>query len=309
MNATIQSTRCNTRGRVGQNAVGEKVEHGFRNPGQQKRTHETRTRARRREDQDAWTSRQVMNRVDALDPVEAPVLYPQSKSSRRDFAVSLSLYLFCSASILKALPVAAVESASPTDIKTFVSKSMGFQFSYPSSFVVAFDRTDSYGPRNVPADQDVALTSVGSYSKSFLTVTVFAKRVGSNEPLGVARKDFFYEGVIRPVVDSPTTIGFSLTSESVSGEGEDAYYDFEFVHSVCRGETIEGKAGTLRCIGNFGQDLPVQSRIVLGRSIVRDGVLLTVMGSIRTERGDVEGAMIQERRSVQRIVETFGSVR
>lgn len=155
----------------------------------------------------------------------------------------------------------------------YSSEKMGFRFSYPSSFVVAFDRTDSYAPRSIPTDEDVALTSVGSYSKSFVTVTVFGKRVrddvnGSSSPSSSLSsssstgKDFFYERVIQPVVDSPTTIGFSLTNESVGGGGGDVHYDFEFEHSVCRGETIEGKAGALRCIGNFGQDLPVQSRCV-----------------------------------------------
>jgi hypothetical protein len=149
-------------------------------------------------------------------------------------------------------------------MSVYSSEKLGFGFSYPSSFVVAFDRTESYAPRSIPTGEDVALASVGSYSKSFVTVTVFGKRVrdDTDPSRPSSGKDFFYERVIQPVVDSPTTIGFSLTNESAAGDGDDGHYDFEFEHSVCRGETIEGKAGALRCIGNFGQDLPVQSRCV-----------------------------------------------
>ena len=39
---------------------------------------------------------------------------------------------------------------------------------------------------------------------------------------------------------------------------------------------------------------------------MRQGVLLTVMGSIRTDRGDVQGEMAEERRVVQGIVRSFG---
>lgn len=206
--------------------------------------------------------------------------------------------------LLPSLAGPARAALAPTT-STFASNAFGFQFSYPSSFVVAFDRTDSYAPRSIPADEDIALTSVGSYRKAFLTVTVFAKRVGTNvSPAG--SKDFFYDRVIQPVVDEPTTIGFTLNSEAYGGDAAyDRYYDFEFVHSVCRGETIEGKSGALRCIGDYGQDLPIQSRIVLGRSIVRDGVLLTLMGSIRTERGDVEGGMAEERQAILDIIGSF----
>ena len=189
------------------------------------------------------------------------------KAQRR--AVVASIALAVAATPLAMFPLPA--TADDTDGKggadgtsVYSSEKMGFRFSYPSSFVVAFDRTESYAPRSIPTDEDVALTSVGSYSKSFVTVTVFGKRVRDDvDPGGSsAGKDFFYERVIRPVVDSPTTIGFSLTDESAAGVGDAAHYDFEFEHSVCRGEKIEGKAGALRCIGNFGQDLPVQSRCV-----------------------------------------------
>jgi len=157
-----------------------------------------------------------------------------------------------------------VGTVGTVGMSVYSSEKLGFGFSYPSSFVVAFDRTESYAPRSIPTGEDVALASVGSYSKSFVTVTVFGKRVRDDtDPSRLSSgKDFFYERVIRPVVDSPTTIGFSLTNESAAGDGDDGHYDFEFEHSVCRGETIEGKAGALRCIGNFGQDLPVQSRCV-----------------------------------------------
>jgi hypothetical protein len=50
----------------------------------------------------------------------------------------------------------------------------------------------------------------------------------------------------------------------------------------------------------------IRRRIVIGRSIMRQGVLLTVMGSIRTDRGDVQGEMAEERRVVQGIVRSFG---
>ena len=193
----------------------------------------------------------------------------RTSSTRREAVASLALAVASTTTVFMCPRTAGADVIYTDGTSVYSSAKMGFRFEYPSSFVVAFDRTDSYAPRNIPTDEDVALTSVGSYSKSFVTVTVFGKRVREDTNGSTAGKDFFYERVIRPVVDSPTTIGFSLTRESVAGgdggdggDWGDAHYDFEFEHSVCRGETIEEKAGALRCIGNFGQDLPVQSRYV-----------------------------------------------
>jgi hypothetical protein len=175
----------------------------------------------------------------------------------------------------------------------FESPSQGFTFAYPSNFVVAFDRTQ----RN----NDGALLSVGNFTK-FITVTVFSQQ--ENVDLGNEfNTNFGYDLCVKPVVESPTTIGFTLLSERMSEDPErhEPLYDFEYEHSICRGEKIESAGGILRCIGNFGQDIPIQKKQVIGRAFLSRGRLLTIMASVNVDSRSKLG----ERDTLKAIVESF----
>ena len=179
----------------------------------------------------------------------------------------------------------------------FESPSQGFTFAYPSNFVVAFDRTQ----RN----NDGALLSVGNFTK-FITVTVFSQQ--ENVDLGNEfNTNFGYELCVKPVVELPTTIGFSLLGERVSVDPvrHEPLYDFEYEHSICRGEKIEAAGGILRCIGNFGQDIPIQKRQVIGRAFLSHGRLLTIMASVNVDSRTKLG----ERGTLKDIVESFFPIR
>lgn len=121
--------------------------------------------------------------------------------------------------------------------ETYRSSAHGFEFSYPESFVIAFDRTG----KNIG---DGAVVSVGDF-KRFITVTVFASPVPAGVD-GILDVETGYDICIRPIVESDTTLGFRVIREEMKGAS--GVFDFEYDHSICRGEQIEGSGGLLRCI-------------------------------------------------------------
>jgi hypothetical protein len=213
-------------------------------------------------------------------------------------------------------PVMALEQLT----QTYRSSSQGFAFSYPESFVIAFDRTS----KNI---EDGAVVSVGDF-KRFITVTVFASHmpVEGNDFLDV---ETGYDICIRPIVESDTTMGFRVIREEMKESS--GVFDFEYDHSICRGEQIESSGGILRCIvrairvpiflyvyfihvyvfmqGNFGQDIPVQRKHVIGRAFFpvnasgnKGEVLLTMMASMNAD--DTSG-VAENTKTLTSIVESF----
>lgn len=122
----------------------------------------------------------------------------------------------------------------------------GFRFSYPDSFVIAFDRTGSKTPKG---NGEVALVSVGDFKK-FITVTVFGSRMddGEETPTSIVDVDTGYDVCIRPIVESETTMGSRVIREEMKNVSGVGVFDFEYDHSICRGEQIESSGGILRCI-------------------------------------------------------------
>lgn len=121
--------------------------------------------------------------------------------------------------------------------QTYCSSSQGFAFSYPESFVIAFDRTS----KNI---EDGAVVSVGDF-KRFITVTVFASHMPV-EGNGFLDVETGYDVCIRPIVESETTMGFRVIREEIKDSS--GLFDFEYDHSICRGEQIESSGGVLRCL-------------------------------------------------------------
>lgn len=134
------------------------------------------------------------------------------------------------------MPVGQALAREPLT-ETYRSSAHGFEFSYPESFVVAFDRTG----KNIG---DGAVVSVGDFTR-FITVTVFASPVPAGVD-GILDVETGYDVCIRPIVESETTLGFRVIREEMKGAS--GVFDFEYDHSICRGEQIEGSGGVLRCI-------------------------------------------------------------
>lgn len=140
-------------------------------------------------------------------------------------------------------PHQAKASSSGSLSKRFRSDEQGFSFSYPESFVVAFDRTkDIMGGER-------ALVSVGDFRK-FITVTVFGSHRVKADQGDMLDVDTGYDMCIRPIVESDTTMGFRVVREEILVNAVTGVrmFDFEYDHAVCRGETIESSGGILRCI-------------------------------------------------------------
>lgn len=135
------------------------------------------------------------------------------------------------------IPVGEAMALEPLT-QTYRSSSQGFAFSYPESFVIAFDRTS----KNI---EDGAVISVGDF-KRFITVTVFTSHMPVEKGDGILNVETGYDMCIRPIVESETTMGFRVIREEMKESS--GVFDFEYDHSICRGEQIESSGGILRCI-------------------------------------------------------------
>lgn len=127
------------------------------------------------------------------------------------------------------------------DRRTFASSGhQGFSFSYPASFVIAYDRTQD-------TSRDGAIISIGNFSNTIHTATVFRQRV---RDVGLPQTpEDAYKLCIQPLIDDASTTGFRLIQDSLFTTKDNVImYEYEYEQSVCRGqEIVEGVGGVLRC--------------------------------------------------------------
>jgi hypothetical protein len=126
--------------------------------------------------------------------------------------------------------------------RTFASTAaqQGFSFSYPASFVIAYDRTQD-------TSRDGAIISIGNFTNTIHTATVFRQRV---RDVGLPQTpEDAYKLCIQPLIDDASTTGFRLIQDSLFTTEDNAImYEYEYEQSVCRGqEIVEGVGGVLRC--------------------------------------------------------------
>ncbi|KAI8101927.1 hypothetical protein M9434_006989 [Picochlorum sp. BPE23] len=146
--------------------------------------------------------------------------------------------------------------------RTFASTAaqQGFSFSYPASFVIAYDRTQD-------TSRDGAIISIGNFTNTIHTATVFRQRV---RDVGLPQTpEDAYKLCIQPLIDDASTTGFRLIQDSLFTTEDNAImYEYEYEQSVCRGqEIVEGVGGVLRCTGTYGQDVPIQTKRILARTL------------------------------------------
>jgi hypothetical protein len=177
--------------------------------------------------------------------------------------------------------------ASPSDLaRTFESRE-GFSFSYPDSWVVAFDRSGGRG--------NGAITAVGDFKQSFLVASVF-RTVGIKSLLGENSGLDDTTGrrlVLDPLLNDPSTLRFRELRAQGSSNGE--FFDFEYEMEACKGEVQEGKGGFQRCLSGTGQDIPTPRRHAVGRAVLGppgSDVLFTMTASAPVEKwASVEGVL------------------
>lgn len=203
----------------------------------------------------------------------------------------------------------AIDSSDGT--KQLVGKP-GFRLSYPSDWVVAFNRD----VRNEQNDQRRAIALLGNF-KSFETASVqwlnpdrlgqsgaailrrhfglrFMRRlrlIGPQQPssfltpAGLA-ETFDGRDLAAALIDEAKAVGstfdLDIINDGSGGSGRDNYVEFEYVLSVCRGQSEEGREGTRRCIGPNGDVLQPVSRHLLAAATVRrgKGLLCTVSAPV-----------------------------
>jgi hypothetical protein len=178
----------------------------------------------------------------------------------------------------------AAIAAPPALSQTFQS-SEGFEFSYPSGWIVAYDRSGGRG--------DGAVAAVGNFSQ-YLLVSVFRT---VDIPKDVKLDNGLTESVgralcIEPLLKDDTTQSFKELKSESNGEGRRRYYDFEYEIEICKGEIQEGAGGVLRCYGGLGQEIPTQKRHHLARAVLSGGHLLTINAAAPVDKwAEVEDVM------------------
>lgn len=160
-----------------------------------------------------------------LDRASAP-------ATRRSLLSILSL--MGSNLYLTLAPQDSIASDTTTTAAQFTS-SEGFSFSYPGTWVVAFDRSGGRG--------DGAVTSVGDFTR-FLVVGVFRERL--QEPQTILDDATGKMLCIQPQLEDLSTMRFKQSRSTASEDN--SVYDFEYAVEVCRGEIQEGAGGVLRCL-------------------------------------------------------------
>lgn len=231
----------------------------------------------------------------------------------------------------------AVVDGNESSMERYVNQREGFEFRYPSNWVVAFDRSGG--------NKDGAVMSVGDFTK-FMVVTVF--RQVENIPEDVKRQGFTMESgdavCIDPVAQNDITIGFLVErAELIPTDNNTSMFEFEYKHSICRGEKIEAAGGVLRCNvrlypliylfstlhvflplslcmlylsyilmdnkrcrcatqGNFGQDVPIQQKHIVGRALFnsKQKHIMTIMASVPVDTWNESSKEV-----IRGIVETF----
>lgn len=163
--------------------------------------------------------------------------------------------------------------------QTFKS-SEGFQFSFPSGWVVAYDRSGGQGNGPVAA--------VGNFQR-FLVVSVFRT---VNIP-----KSIITNGLDEPTgrmlcLDAPAASSRTMRFTEISSQATASqlpavdYYNFEYEIESCNGEIQEGSGGVLRCLGASGQSIPSVRQHHLGRALLsgKSATLLTINASVAADK-------------------------
>lgn len=135
------------------------------------------------------------------------------------------------------LPAAASPSSAPPALTQSYTSSEGFQLSYPSNWVVAFDRS---GGRATGA-----VVSIGDFTR-FIVVSVFRT---VEVPEAVRAKGLDEAAGRALCLESQAALESTMRFEQLRSEiGQHGAYDFEYTIETCRGEIQEGVGGVLRCL-------------------------------------------------------------
>lgn len=225
---------------------------------------------------------------------------PKGPPSRRSALLSTIILTGMSWSDLwNPLYMHAVASPLSQALDQEFKSSEGFRFSFPSGWVVAYDRSGGRG--------NGAVAAVGDFSR-FLVVTVFREVININGD----DVEHLNEGVGRKLVlDGPASSQSTLRFTEIKSDmvvNDPTTYEFEYEIETCTGEIEEGSGGVIRCLASFnGQSIPTIKRHIVGRSILRsnesESVLLTIAAAAPVKVwNDSEVAQ-----TMQAIIDSYGA--
>eukprot|EP00210_Caulerpa_lentillifera_P009549 g9107.t1 len=171
-----------------------------------------------------------------------------------------------------------------------LSSPAGFEFMYPGSWIVAFNRKES------------SKESVNVFVGNFLTIDTFSVQKSTLEKLDEISPDLksLAKSYILPLQQSGVNITFDVLSEDYQDSDPKLpqMYVVEYEAEICRGQISEGLGGKRLCKGVDDADVPtIKRRHYLGVTTANDSVFYMNASSPSTRWDLVKDDLFKTMRS------------
>lgn len=202
-------------------------------------------------------------------------------ADRRTVLVSLGLFAGGLAHSVQAQEngKSSIKSAEKTEDRTKLLRSAaGFEFTYPSSWLVAFERGDS--------TKDGTIAFVGN----FLSIDTFSVERKSLDPIAASNTNLqsVAEEIVKPVQETPASIAFQILKSGYVDtlQGLKRVYVIEYDVNTCKGLVTEGLGGKKLCKDTKDNNLQTVPRHHLLSITRTDDALFYLNASCASDRWD-----------------------
>lgn len=203
-------------------------------------------------------------------------------NTRRSFSFALGLLVSGIIHSAQANDKDRVKVLSATEVEDRVKtlrSAAGFEFVYPSSWIVAFERGDSMK------------TGVIALVGNFLSVDTFSveRKPLNSVQTGEGNLKSIAQEAIRTVRESPTSIAFKTLNEGYidTRQGTSSIYFVEYDTEVCKGLISESLGGKKECKDAKDNDLQTVQRHHLLGVTQNGGTAYYLNGSCPSTRWEV----------------------
>lgn len=143
-----------------------------------------------------------------------------------------------------------MKSVEVEDQTKVLRSAAGFEFVYPSSWLVAFERGDSMKQGTI------------AFVGNFLTIDTFSVEKKLLDPNTEINLETAANYVVRPVQTTPASISFEILGHGYADtrQGSDGVYVVEYDVNTCKGLVTEGLGGKKLCKDAKDNDLQTVPR-------------------------------------------------
>jgi len=215
----------------------------------------------------------------------------KTDGSRRSLMLSVGVSVLVP--VVRTSKVTAEEVARSLDKSSKVveewktlSSPAGFEFMYPGSWIVAFNRLEA------------SKENVNVFVGNFLTVDTFSVQKTATNPTNGALVDLksLSNAYMLPLRQSDMNVAFEVCSEGsrVLDRRPTEMYVVEYEAEICRGQISEGLGGKRLCKGSDDADVPtVKRRHYLGVTKTSDTIFYLNASSLSSRWDTVKDDLLK----------------